>query len=325
MSAEPLSTPAGSQAPSSKEEPAPALPSPAGPAIPVRATPPTQAPPFRLSREGRMITGFDVLWVLGAVPVYGVPSLAAASVLWGAGLLVGWPLAAAALPLAYFAFLLALVLVLTALRLVLPREKEGTSRVFADRDFFVFLLHWGLEAYVPPPLITHIQLLTSLRLLYFRGQGMKLSWSTHISPGARVWSAGLCHFGHLTYIGEFAHVTAHLSRGDKLLIAPVVIGDRVNVGAHSNISPGVTIGCDVRIGPLVDIAPACFIEDGAELGPACQLGMGVHVGKGARLEPRSFVDSWGRIPDGEVWAGDPARKVGEVRPSKRKARGTEGP
>ena len=292
-------------------------------ASPVRATPPSKAPPFRRSREGRMIVLFDPLWVLGAIPIYGLSALAGASVLGLAGRLVGWPLAAAALPLAYLAFLFTLVLVLSALRLVLPREKEGTSKVFADRDFFVFLLHWGLESYVPPPLITHIQLLTSLRLLYFRGQGMKLSWSTHISPGARIWSAGLCSFGHLTYIGEFAHVTAHLSRGDKLLIAPVVLGDRVNVGAHSNISPGVTIGCDVRIGPLVDIAPACFIEDGVEIGPACQLGMGVHVGRGARLEPRSFVDSWGRVPDGEVWAGDPARKVGDVPAPRRRGRGAE--
>jgi carbonic anhydrase/acetyltransferase-like protein (isoleucine patch superfamily) len=171
-----------------------------------------------------------------------------------------------------------------------------------------------------PPFITHIQLLTFLRLLYFRGQGAKLSWSTHISPGARVWSAGLCQFGHMTYIGEFAHVTAHLSRGDKLLIAPVVIGDGVNVGAHANIGPGVTIGSGARIGPLVDIAPGCFIDDGAVLGPACQLGMSVHVGAGAELEPRTFLNSWTRVPDGELWGGDPGRKIGEVRPRKTRER-----
>ena len=101
-----------------------------------------------------------------------------------------------------------------------------------------------------------------------------------------------------------------------MLIAPVVIGDGVNVGAHANISPGCTIGRDVRIGPLVDMAPSCFIHDGAQIGPAVQMGMGVHVGVGARVEPRSFLDSWTRVPDGEIWAGDPARKVGVVKPKR---------
>ncbi|MCO4771716.1 MAG: hypothetical protein KDA24_16910 [Deltaproteobacteria bacterium] len=269
-----------------------------------------------------MIVVFDLLWLLGAIPIYGVAGAAGGAVLWFAGQWVGWPWAMGFFPLAYFAFLFGIVGAVTVARLLIPREKEGTSKVFADRDFFVFLMHWMLESYVPPPLITHIQLLTFLRLAYFRGQGCKLSWSTHISPGARIWSAGLCEFGHLTYIGEFAHVTAHLSRGDKLLLAPVIIGDGVNVGAHANISPGCTIGSGVRIGPLVDMAPGCFVDDDAEVGPACQMGMGVHVGKGSKLEPRSFLDSWSRVPDGEVWAGDPAKKVGMVRPKRVKKKAT---
>ena len=263
-----------------------------------------------------MIAAFDLLWLMGSLPVYGAAGASGGAVLWAAGQLVGWPWAFVFLPVAYLAFLLGLVGVVTLFRFLIPREKEGTSKVFADRDFFVFLLHWMLESYVPAPLITHIQLLTFLRLAYFRGQGCKLSWSTHISPGARVWSAGLCEFGHMTYVGEFAHVTAHLSRGDKLLLAPVIIGDEVNIGAHANISPGVTIGKGARIGPLVDIAPGCFIHDGAKIGPACQLGMSVHVGVNAEIEPRSFLDSWTRVPDNEVWAGDPAKKIGMVRPKK---------
>jgi len=265
-----------------------------------------------------MIWVFDLLWMLGAVPVYGVAGLAGGSVFWFGGTLLGWPLACAVAPVAYLAFLIGLVAVVSLLRLVIPREKEGTSKVFADRDFFVFLMHWMLESYVVPPFITHIQLLTFLRLAYFRGQGCTLTWSTHISPGARVWSAGLISFGHLTYVGEFAHVTAHLSRGDKLLIAPVVIGDGVNIGAHSNISPGTTVGKGARIGPLVDMAPGCFIDDGAVIGPACQLGMSVHVGAGAELEPRTFLNSWTRVPDGELWGGDPGKKIGMVRPKRAK-------
>jgi hypothetical protein len=132
-----------------------------------------------------MILAFDVLWILGGVVVYGVPAVAAS---WVFGLVapsVGWPTAALAAPFAYFAFLFVLVGTVGLVRRVLPRERPGTSRVFVDREFFAFLMTWGLEAYVNP-FISHIQLLTILRVSYIRLMGGRAFWSTHISPGARI-------------------------------------------------------------------------------------------------------------------------------------------
>lgn len=275
-------------------------------------SPPTQAPsPFRVP-EGRMIMLFDVLWCVGAVLVWGPPLVLAAWIpleLWAVH-----PLAAAAsLPGSYLIFLVALTLWLGAFNALIPPERPGTSRVFVDREFFVFLLHWGLEKYVPRPLITHIQLLTGLRTLYFRLQGMKLSWSSHISPGAQMWGPSLIELGHLTYVGDFAHLSSHLSQGDKLVLAPIIVGDRTNIGAHSKIGPGCTIGSDVRVGALCDMAPGADIGDGVEFGPACQLGMGVKVGANSKIEPRTFLPSWTTVPAGEVWAGDPGRKIDDVK------------
>jgi acetyltransferase-like isoleucine patch superfamily enzyme len=259
-----------------------------------------------------MILLFDLIWWLGAIPVWGIPGAAAVGLLAAAWPLLG-PWTGLLLPVAYGVFLLVLVLVLGALSLVVPKEREGTSRVFVDREFFWFLLRWGMEKYVPEPLVGHIQLLTGLRLLHYRLQGMHLSWSSHISPGAKVWNPALIRLGHLTYVGDFAHLSGHLSQGDKLLLAPIEVGDRTNLGAHSRIGPGARIGADVRIGALCVLAPGTEIEDEVELGPACMTGMGVKIGKGARIEPRSFLASWSTVPPGEVWAGDPAGKVGEVR------------
>lgn len=271
------------------------------------------------SAEGRMILLFDVLWLLGAVPVYGLPCLAAGGIAaggWGAFGLFGL---AATLPLAYFAFLLVLVLILGAIHRVLPREEPGTSRVFVDRAFFNFLLHWGLEHYLPRPFLTHVHLLTVLRTLHYRLQGARIGWSTHLSPGAQVWSPALLEFGHLCYVGEFAHVTAHLSLGDKLLLGPVRLGDRTNLGAHVHVGPSCTIGNDVRIGALCDIAPGVEIEDGVEIGPRCVLAMGARIGAGAVLEPRTFIDVCGTVPAGELWGGDPAHKLGDA-PKRRRRR-----
>lgn len=273
------------------------------------------------SAEGRMILLFDLLWMAAAVPIYGVPTAAAVVFVERMHLVFGLPGAALSAPLAYLLFLGVLVLTLGAVRLVIPREEAGTSRVFADRAFFVFLLHWGLEHFLPRPLLTHVHLLTLLRTTHYRLQGAQIGWSTHLSPGAQVWSPSHLRFGHLCYVGEHAHVTAHLSLGDKLLVAPVSLGDHTNVGAHVHIGPGCTIGHRVRIGALCDIAPGVEIGDGAEIGPRSVLAMGARVGAGAVLEPRTFIDVYGTVPAGERWGGDPAHRLGEapVRP-KRKGR-----
>jgi acetyltransferase-like isoleucine patch superfamily enzyme len=259
-----------------------------------------------------MIFAFDGLWLIGLTLVWAPGSVAAGSILHSASLAFGWPRAALLVPLAYIAFLVVTALSVGFLALLLPRPREGSARVFADRAFFVFLLHWGLESYLPRPLITHIQLLTSLRTLYYRLMGAKLSWSSHISPGATISGAALLELGHLTYIGEGVHIATHLSQGDKVLLAQVKLGDGSNVGAHCNIGPGSSFGRDVRIGALTDIAPGCWIEDEVEIGPRCQLGMGVKIGAGASIEPRSFLASWTAVPAGEVWGGDPARKQGDA-------------
>jgi len=256
-----------------------------------------------------MIFLFDGLWLLGLALLWAPGALAAVALLHRAAETVGWPQAGLLLPLAYLAFLIVTALCVGVMGFLLPRPTEGSARVFRDLPFFVFLLHWGLESAVPRPLITHIQLLTTLRTLYYRLMGAKLGWSSHISPGATVSGASLLEMGHFTYIGEGAHIATHLSQGNKVLLAPVKFGDGTNVGAHCHIGPGSNFAQDVRIGALCDIAPGCWIEDEVEIGPSSQLGMGVKVGAGSTVEPRSFVPSWSVVPAGEIWGGDPARKL----------------
>lgn len=261
------------------------------------------------SPQGQMILVFDGLWLVGLALLWAPGSLAAVALLHRSAETVGWPQAGLLVPLAYLVFLFVTAFCVGVLGFLLPRPAEGSARVFRDRAFFVFLLHWGLESALPRPLITHIQLLTSLRTMYYNLMGAKLGWSSHISPGATISGAALLEMGHLTYIGEGAHIATHLSQGNKVLLAPVKLGDGTNVGAHCHIGPGSSFARDVRIGALCDVAPGCWIEDEVEIGPRCQLGMGVKVGAGSTLEPRSFVPSWSVVPAGEVWGGDPAKKL----------------
>ncbi len=274
----------------------------------------------RPPRETLLIALFDVCWCLGAIWVYGVPSLGIIVLLRTLSFNVGWWAVPLAFPLAWLLFLTGTILCAGALRMVLPRPRRGTSKVFVGRDFAAFLGTWGLENYFPRPLLNHIQLLTFLRYLHGRALGMRMHWSTHISPGTELHSYPLITLGRFTYLGEGTGITAHLSRGDKLHQAPVRFGDHCNVGARTNIGPGCTFGDRVRIGALVDMAPGVEIEDDVEIEPRCHFGMGVRVERGAYIEARSYLPTYMIIPAGERWGGDPIRKLGEVVPRDERGR-----
>ncbi len=265
-------------------------------------------------REAKLIWLFDFLWCVGAIWVYGGPALGVTALLRLLGLHVGWWAVPLALPVAYLLFLMGMCLAAGVLRLVLPRPKPGTSKVFVGRQFAAFLVSWGLENYFPRPLITHIQLLTLLRWLHGRALGMKMHWSTHISPGTELHSYCMIQLGRFTYLGEGTGVTGHLSLGDKLLQAPVIFGNQTNVGARTNIAPGCTFGDRVKVGALVDFAPGVEVQDDVDIEPRCQIGMGVRIEKGAYVEARSYLPTYMIIPAGERWGGDPVRKIGEAIP-----------
>ena len=265
-------------------------------------------------REAKLIGLFDVVWCIGAIWVYGGPALGVSALLRLLWIHVGWWAVPPLLPVAYLLFLAGACIAVGVLRVILPRPRPGTSKVFVGRDFAAFLISWGLESYFPRPLITHIQLLTLLRWLHGRALGMKLHWSTHISPGTELHSYAMIELGRFTYLGEGTGVTGHLSRGDKLLQAPVIFGDHTNIGARTNIAPGCRFGDRVKVAALVDFAPGVEVEDDVDIEPRCQIGMGVRIEKGAFVEARSYLPTYMIIPAGERWGGDPARKLGEAIP-----------
>ena len=92
-----------------------------------------------------MVFAFDGLWLVGLVLVWAPGSVAAIALLHRASEVVGWPRAGLLLPLAYLAFLFVTALSVGLLGFLLPSPTEGSARVFRDRAFFVFLLHWGLS------------------------------------------------------------------------------------------------------------------------------------------------------------------------------------
>ena len=115
-------------------------------------------------------------------------------------------------------------------------------------------------------------------------------------------------------LGEDASVGKFTEIGHE-----VVVGDRTRIGAHCFIPEGVTIGKDCFIGPMTCMTNDRFppsdkskwertiISDGASVGAGTTILCGITIGKKAMIGCGSVVLR--SVPDGEIWAGVPAKKL----------------
>ena len=116
-------------------------------------------------------------------------------------------------------------------------------------------------------------------------------------------------------IGKDCTFGAFVELGDS-----VVIGNNCKIEAFAFIPPGVTLEDEVFIGPHV-----CFTNDkhpkargewillktlvrqGAAIGPNATIVTGLTIGRNVVVGAGSVVTQ--DIPDNEVWAGSPAKKI----------------
>jgi len=107
---------------------------------------------------------------------------------------------------------------------------------------------------------------------YYWLSGAKLGKGVQINS-AHLNDAGSVTLGDRVVIGGKAIINAHLTEKGELVMAPVSIGNDALIGMGSVIQPGCTIG------------------------------------DGAVVASRAVVPKWTNIPEGEVWAGIPARCI----------------
>lgn len=108
---------------------------------------------------------------------------------------------------------------------------------------------------------------------YYRGMGAKMPNSVLLGSRTLIFDPWFLEVGENVNIGTDAVILGHLGHGQQIILGRVVIGEGAIVGMRSVIFP------DVRIGRNARVAAGAVVVRGTV------------------------------IPDGETWAGVPARKI----------------
>lgn len=126
-------------------------------------------------------------------------------------------------------------------------------------------------------------------------------------PEHREWQCG--DVMRYPEISETARVNAYCTI-DSGLKEPTRIGPRTFCMAHVHVGHDAQIGADCELAPGTVIGGHAVLEDGVRCGIGVLVLPFKRIGRGARLGAGAVVTK--DVPAGEVWVGNPARKLGEV-------------
>ena len=117
----------------------------------------------------------------------------------------------------------------------------------------------------------------------------------HLTVGENVSIGSMCHIGRNVTIGANSNI-----QGSNYIADKTIIGNSVFIGPNSTI-------LNDKYPPSGDATKwiPVQIHDNAVIGGGCTVLPGAHIGEGAVLGGGSVLTK--PLPDGEVWAGNPAQ------------------
>ena len=107
---------------------------------------------------------------------------------------------------------------------------------------------------------------------YYRAMGCKIGKNSFVSSD-RINDPYMVSIGDNSIIGSKVIITPHLAEKNDLVLSPVTIGNN------------------------------CLIGLGAQINPGCVIGDGVVIAS------RAIIPKYTNIPENEVWAGIPAKRI----------------
>lgn len=146
-------------------------------------------------------------------------------------------------------FVFIYISILFILRILIPKLKRGVYPVGFNKGFMTWYMHSLLSRSVRVVNLHYLIFNFSVtRFLFFKAMGAKVSFYTDTSYKIVFHDYPLIEIGNGVVLAEDVELSGHLITGDRLLVAPVKIGNNVFIGRSTYIGPKTTIGKDSWIG-----------------------------------------------------------------------------
>ena len=220
--------------------------------------------------------------ILWGLPL--VPSLAVFDYLHcfsdGQSELITYFITAFSLVIAFFVYIHGLLIFSGLTQRILHVRVEGEKRVAPLESWMT--VRWAICGQLHRatwPVLTHV-VPSPIANFYYRLAGSKIGKRVQLNT-VHLNDPGMVRIDDNVVIGGGAIINGHLVEKGQLILSPVHFKKDCLVGARSTIQPGVVIG------------------------------------EGSVIATNALVGKWKQIPDGEVWAGLPAKciKKNSDRPS----------
>lgn len=186
----------------------------------------------------------------------------------------------------FFVFGLSLMVVLPLVRVIMRyllwwKPHVGEIPVYSFRIWFWYN-HNGLM-FVFSTVFGRFARATSVYPWFLRAMGAKIGKQVVFNT-QHVYDLDLLRVGDRTVIGANASILGHVGERNKLVRAPVTIGNNCTIGQYTNIFPGVTMGDNCHVGAMSLVPKGMTLDANAIYG-------GVPVRKIRDLSPGEKVTS----------------------------------
>ncbi len=181
----------------------------------------------------------------------------------------------------FFVFGIALMVVLPLVRVIMRyilfwKPHVGEIPVYSFRIWFWYN-HNGLM-FMFSTVFGRFARATTLYPWFLRAMGAKIGKEVVFNT-QHVYDLDLLTVGDRTVIGANASILGHVGEKNKLVRAPVTIGNNCTVGQYTNIFPGVTMGDNCHVGAMSLVPKGMTLDSNAIYG-------GVPVRKIRDLQPK---------------------------------------
>jgi len=182
---------------------------------------------------------------------------------------------------------------------VAPKPRAGATRVMGGRDFNAWVIQFLIRRWLTMPLVLPLwSQLSSVRWLTLRLLGARISFKAQMSSDVVILDPHLVTIGAGSMIGAASGISGHMMIGEKLIFAPVFIGEKVMIAAAVGILPGVTVKDGAFIEPRVNVLAYATIGEGARIGSGAIIGARAIIGAKVKVARGAVVPDDTVVADG---------------------------